>query len=308
MTKNALLLLGAAIAMGLPAPAQAESPQHIAIEARFTPYMPDLDSSPGLTRPVYSDLLNAPDAERGRKPVWGLLGGAEIDYQFLHRFGVLGVGLASGYFRKSAPQLLYFSTPQGSKTCTISDAPRTVDGKQYTFKDYTLPAGVDPTGKVLPDACFSSDENILNVVPLELMLVYRFDVLSKRFRVPLIPYMKAGLAYYFWWFGSSSEFVVKESVDANGNAVDNGDSGSGGTFGFVLRPGLGIDLGAIDRAAAHVMDKEIGLNRVTAFAELNYARIDNFGNPGNKDVGGKQVPTTKNFSDLSFTAGLAFEF
>ena len=309
MIKKLLLLA----ALGTPVVARAESPQHIAVELRFGPYMPDLDASPGLTttdamgntvtNPVYSDLLNPADAQRGRKPVWGLLGGAEIDYQFLHRFGVLGVGIASGYFRKTAPQLLYFQTPDGLKTCSITKDPKYTD-----FKLYTLPMGADAKGGMAPDACFSSDENILNVVPLELLLVYRFDVLDKRWRVPLIPYIKVGLGYYFWWFGSSSSFVVHEEVDEKGNAITNGAAGSGGTFGFVVRPGLAIDLGTIDRAAALIMDKEIGLNRVSAFIEMNYARIDNFGSPANKDFNGTLRPTTKNLSDLAFTAGLSFEF
>lgn len=228
----------------------------------------------------------------------------ELDYQFLHRVGILGVGLSVGYHRRSAPQLRYFPGAMLA-TCDIQDEVLTAsDGVRRPYKKYVLPDGsVDRQG-----ACFSNDEHVVNVLPLSVLLVYRFDWLDKRFGVPLIPYMKAGLAYYLWWFGSSSEFVVRKEVDESGQLVEDGPTASGGTFGFVLQPGLAIDLGAIDRAAARVMDKEIGLNRVSAFVELHYAQIDNFGHPAERDVGGQRGPTTLNLSDTTLSAGLAFEF
>lgn len=42
------------------APARAESPQRFALEVKFGPYRPDMDASPGLSRPVFSICSTRP--------------------------------------------------------------------------------------------------------------------------------------------------------------------------------------------------------------------------------------------------------
>jgi hypothetical protein len=129
------------------------------------------------------------------------------------------------------------------------------------------------------------------------MLIYRFDVLDRRLRIPIVPYYKAGFAYYIWWFGNSGSFVSQvTSKDSGGNVVTQ--NASGATAGFVLNPGLAVDLSTLDPAAARAIDMEIGLNRVLAFIELHAAFI-----------GDCCVTSMKlNLSDVTFTGGLAFEF
>ena len=74
------------------------SPQHFALEFRFSPYKPDIDSEFGRPdRHPYQDFFGS-----GRH----LLSQIEFDYQFLRHVGSLGVGASVGYFKQSGHNLL----------------------------------------------------------------------------------------------------------------------------------------------------------------------------------------------------------
>lgn len=282
-----LLVLAGLPVLAAAAEARAESPQHFAFEVKFAPYAPALDQTDGLNgRTPFSDQFGDVTDPAGAPPSRGLLSLGEIDYQFFNRFGILGIGFGAGYYRRSAPAFTNVGSPEKPSFCTVQ--PDGMSGRTYF-------ANGKPQNP--PDACFSGDENIFNIVPLSLMAVYRFDVLDKRFRIPLIPYVKAGLGYYIWWFGNSGSFVSQvDSKDSNGNAITQ--AASGATVGFVFNPGIALDLSALDPAASYALDKEIGLNRVTIFAEMNGAWIQGCG-----------CGSTKlNLSDITVNAGLGFEF
>jgi hypothetical protein len=73
-----------------------ESPQWFALELRFAPYWPAIDSQPGLTGTPYHTIF-------GNSPT--ILVTAELDFQALRipHFGTLGPGLSFGYTQMSAP-------------------------------------------------------------------------------------------------------------------------------------------------------------------------------------------------------------
>jgi len=73
-----------------------ESKQWFALELRFAPYWPNIDSQPGLTGNPYHTIF-------GNMP--RLLASAELDFQALRipHFGTLGPGLSFGYTQMSAP-------------------------------------------------------------------------------------------------------------------------------------------------------------------------------------------------------------
>ncbi len=269
------------------------SPQHFALEIKFGPYIPHIDSSAGLSgKTPFSDLFGDYNDPAGATPSRALLTQVEFDYQFFHRFGSLGVGLSGGYLRLTAPQpILFGSEPGPLYACDVSGDPGAP--RQFTLKGVVKEAG----------ACFSNDRNILNLVPLELLAVYRFDYPDKRWRVPIVPYVKFGFAYYIWWMGTTGEFVThRDVVSINGGYHDipkdlPHDKAAGASTGLVVHPGIAIDLGAIDRSAAKIMDEEIGVNRVSLFVELNYAWVNGFGAANKLDL-----------SDTTFNAGMAFEF
>ncbi len=65
------------------------SPQRFAFELTFGPYRPDVDSEFNGRRDPYNQFFGG-----GHE----LLMRGELDYQFFHRYGSLGVGLGAGYF------------------------------------------------------------------------------------------------------------------------------------------------------------------------------------------------------------------
>lgn len=68
------------------------SPQHFALEFRFGPYKPDIDSEFGGSRHPYQDFFG-----NGRR----LMSQVELDYQVIHHVGSLGVGFAIGYLNET---------------------------------------------------------------------------------------------------------------------------------------------------------------------------------------------------------------
>jgi hypothetical protein len=107
-----------------------------------------------------------------------------------------------------------------------------------------------------------------------------------------VPYFKVGLAYYIWVIQNGSGGVAT-ATSPSGNSLD----GAGGTWGFVLNPGLALQLDVIERNAARTMDAELGINHTYLFVELHYADISNF-----------HSSHAMVLSDTTFNAGMAFEF
>ncbi len=72
-----------------------QSPQHFALEFRFGPYWPQVDSQPGLSGTPYHDVYGG-----GADFYFG----AEFDWQALRipHFGTIGPALAAGYTKSSA--------------------------------------------------------------------------------------------------------------------------------------------------------------------------------------------------------------
>ncbi len=239
-----------------------ESSQWFAFELKFGGYTPHIDSSPGLNGATpFADLFN-PQGVKGQPPE-RLLSSVEFDVQFLHKFGSLGAGLSLGYGRRTTHSFQYMNS-NGTGICT-------------------------------PPMCTrSGDQTALNMFPVEAMLVYRFDVLALRYKIPLVPFVKLGLAYWFWWIENGSGGIAQALSDPKTGGTTGG---YGGTFGWVFNPGLAFMLDVLDPSAARTMDGELGINHSYVFAELHYADISGFG-AANKLV----------LSDVSWNVGLAFEF
>jgi hypothetical protein len=140
----------------------------------------------------------------------------------------------------------------------------------------------------------SGDQTALNVIPLSALFVYRFDLLANRYHIPLVPYFKLGLAYYIW--------IIEDgggagSIALGGAVGGQKQSGYGGTWGFVLHPGLALQLDFIERGVARTLYSETGINHTYLFVELNYANINGFG-----------ASNKLNLSDTMLNTGLAIEF
>jgi hypothetical protein len=238
-----------------------ESSQRFAIELKFGPYTPNIDASPGLKGATpFSDLFN-PAGTKG-KPPWRLLSTVEFDVQLLHKFGSLGIGVTTGYYRRTTHSF-QFANAATMTGCQVGSCVR------------------------------SGDQTALNILPLSALAVYRFDWLAHRYRVPLVPYFKIGLAYDVWWIENGGGTLSTTNISTPQKTY----SSWGGTFGWVLNPGLAFLLDIIDPSAARTIDAELGINHTYLFCELNYADISGFG-----------APNQMVLSDVALNAGIAFEF
>jgi hypothetical protein len=218
-------------------PKKYESKQWFALELRFAPYWPNIDSQPGLSNQPYHTIFG--DSPR-------LLFGAEFDVQVLRipHFGSLGPGLGVGYVQMSA-----------------------------------LAPLADGSG-------LSAESTNIEVFPFYLTAVLRVDVLLRDYRVPIVPYAKAGIAYSLWRVFTDT-----------GTSTFNGMTGFGGTFGEQFALGGALNLDWIDRRGASSLDQATGINHTYIFGEWMFANLDNFGSSKGLRVG-----------TSTFCGGLAFEF
>lgn len=138
-----------------------ESPQNFAVEIRFSPFRPNVDSDPSLHGCTpFADIFGTGS---------NLLIGAELDWQALRipHVGTLGPGAAVGYtsFSANAP---YSSVTHNAQGCLVS------------------------TGQT------SGETTSLAIYPMYLVAVFRADALWKDLGIPFVPYAKAGAGVGFW--------------------------------------------------------------------------------------------------------------
>jgi hypothetical protein len=226
------------------------TPKQWAIELRFGPYAPDVDSEFSGRATPYKNLFGSKRH---------LMSQLEIDWQFFQAFGSLAAGVVVGYYNESA--------------------------KAFVFDPTTGECLPDPTK---PDACKRSGDNTtLRLIPIAILLVYRWDVAAQRWKIPLVPYAKLGLNYTFW-----------EIHNGNGNVPDyQGGHGSGGTAGWQAAAGVSLLLDILDPDAVRTLDMETGVNHSYLFFEWNRVDASGLGMSNKLHVG-----------DSQWVLGLMFEF
>ena len=209
----------------------------------------------GPYRPdVDSEFGQLPPEDRPHHRYFGskrrLLFRAGLDYQIFKAFGSLAVGVSVGYTKEKAKA--FVARAQGTR-----DVP-------------------------------SGDSTELMMIPTTLSLVYRFDVLALRWKVPVVPYARAGLDWVYWSISNGDGAVAKHGSDGRGR---------GGTTGFHGAVGLALVLDALDPGSAQKFDAETGINHTYLFGELRHAQINGLGVSNRLHVG-----------DTTWSAGLLFEF
>jgi hypothetical protein len=124
------------------------------------------------------------------------------------------------------------------------------------------------------------DDSALTLVPLSALLVYRFDLLARRWRSLLVPYVKAGLTWDLWWF-------------------DRGDGSpqSGGTWGYTTAFGVAIELDRLDHTAAVMLSDTLGIDHTYVFVDYERTVADGLWSSHALHVG-----------DASWSAGFALSF
>jgi hypothetical protein len=230
------------------------SPQRFALELKFGPYVPDVDRGYGGDGDgPYKTVFGETDANGNviDDPRPGLFSVLGFEWQFDHLGGPFLLGTTVGYFRDTADAIVADPAPDGP-----------------------IRSSADQTG--------------FNVVPLSLLLGYRFELLADRFRVPIVPYARGGISYGIWW-----------STDGNGDVSENseGDRARGGSVGWEANFGGMLRLDFIERGASNDLDRATGINHTYLFGEYRLSRLDGFGQGRRMSVG-----------DDTWLLGLAIEF
>jgi len=230
------------------------SPQRFLVEIKFGPYLPNIDGRwTGAGFGPYTTIYGRTD-ERGvaiREPRQGLFSVAGFEYQFANFAGPISIGVTVGYFRASADALI--------------DDP--VAAGEYTRS--------------------TADRTVFSIVPVTVLLGYRFELLADRFKVPLVPYVRAGLAHGFWLEKKGGNFSTNSA----------GQQSRGSSWGWQANLGLMLRLDFIERAAAIDLDRMTGINHTYVFGEWQFSRINGFGSDKAMSVGAD-----------TFLVGLAIEF
>ena len=178
-----------------------------------------------------------------------------------------------------------------------------VNGKArlcFTDSTQTTPS-VDCDTQGSTDTATSGEGNTstsLTILPLSASLVYRADQLLERYNLPLMPYVKAGVSYSFWWAHAGGE-IASQSIDTN----DEGIQGEGGTLGYQFTAGLALNLNWLS-SSPHTKG---GLQMLGShlFFEASLLQVDQFGSAYNS--------TTESYNhlqlnDVVYSLGLNFDF
>ncbi|MBI3179941.1 MAG: hypothetical protein HYZ27_09790 [Deltaproteobacteria bacterium] len=189
-----------------------------------------------------------------------LLIGLELDRYFMHIFGLIGVYVRVGQWKLA--------------------------GKARQCRDATGSV-IDCTPDTVGGSTEAPDETTLLVVPVSLGAVYRFDLLKEELGIPLVPYGKLGLDYFFWWARTGGEV---SSATVNGESRE----GKGGTAGFHGALGLSLNLDWIE---PHSTDERRIFRDSYLFAEVSWIKANQFGERERLD-----------FSDQQISFGLALDF
>lgn len=228
--------------------------QRFAAEFKIGPFLPEVDSRySGDGFGPYATIFGRTNSMgvTTKKPKLGVMPVIAFEWQIVYLGGPLGIGTQIGFFRDRADALL--ADPMGTENVRSS-----------------------------------ADKTTFGMVPLALLAVYRFELVADFYKVPLVPYVKAGLAYSFWWIKDGTKKVAVN---------EQGEKGRGGVVGWQLNPGVALRLDFIERNAAKKLDQATGINHTYVFGEFQLSRLRNFGVGNAIDLG-----------DKTFLAGLAIEF
>ena len=146
-------------------------------------------------------------------------------------------------------------------------------------------------GRALLESGQSGPEgsSTFNLIPFTLTAGYRFDYLMDRAKIPIAPYIRGGLGYYFWWNNRDDGGFSRATVDGERQI------GYGGKPGFVATAGVSLLLNFISPLNAGQLRDWTGIRSTYLFFEGQLSSIDGFGAEG------------FDFSELTWFAGFSLE-
>jgi hypothetical protein len=237
-----------------------ESSQNFLIELRGGPWYPDTDSEFNGRATPFADMFGTADR---------VMLGAEFDWQALriNPVGSIGLGVGVGYTSASAIAPL-----------TQSPMPAAASWERPS----------------------DGQETSLQVIPGYAVAVVRIDVLARRTVVPIVPYLKYGVGYAYWWITNGDTLARRSlslSPGANVTDTDLGQAATGGSLGTHFAAGLMLRLDVFEPAVQRAWDQQMGVNHSYVFAE--YVR---------SDLGGPGARPQLRLGYETWNVGLAMEF
>lgn len=146
-----------------------------------------------------------------------------------------------------------------------------------------------------PDRPRSAEHNRFRMIPMAATAVFRLTYFDDKMRIPIIPYVRGGLAYNVWWAeapnGDFSSVCKDDALPCEKNKA------RGGSLGIVGSLGLAVRAENIDFEAASAM-REGGVEHAGFYAEVQSSKVDDFGVGNKLSVG----------DSLTWFAGVDFEF
>ncbi|MBA2541212.1 MAG: hypothetical protein H0V17_16340, partial [Deltaproteobacteria bacterium] len=142
----------------------------------------------------------------------------------------------------------------------------------------------------------TASRNTFRLIPFALTASYRATQLDDLYGIPIVPYLRGGLAYYVWWMKGPSGNLSKICTDGTTDGDCDGNKAYGGSLGFQGTLGISIRAERIDRDAARSM-RQTGLYHAGFYAEVMAAVVNGFGSDTKLSVG-----------DRTWFAGFDFEF
>ncbi len=229
-----------------------QTPRWFYFEFKLGPYSPNVDQ----------EFIDSGSDARPFAEAFGdgssIMFNWELDVEIYKAFGTLGIGAAFGYY-----SLTEFA--KIDKEASTSAAANTSD--------------------------VSASENSFKIMPLSLLAVYRFDWPADHLGIPIVPFVKFGVNYSFWW--SSLDGNTSTYKDENGKVL----TASGGTWGWQFNAGVALRLDVLEPQAAKNLDVELGINHTYLFLEFAHIAANGLGSSKALMLG-----------DTTWDAGIAFEF
>jgi MYXO-CTERM domain-containing protein len=244
-----------------PDPPKGPPVSHWNVGVKIGPYYPDIDKGFSGVRPFHLIYGSGPF----------IMAKADVDWYFLFPRGQFGLTASLGFLHRTA---------------------------QSFVDDGTGQIRMDPTtGGPMRSA---GDQTSFTLIPTSIGVVYRYTDLDERYHIPLVPYAKLALAYYFWWTtdpnGNIASASTQPGCDINLMPCPS-TRGLGAITGIETVLGLSFRAEHIDKDTAATIHRELGIDHIGLFAEFFYADVNNFGIGDKLSVGA-----------LTFFGGINFEF
>ena len=237
---------------------------------RIGPYTPEIDAQAGINAmsgmgPYQAMFGNYYlDGKAHDAHVYQWLPMLDVDRVLWRGFGQLAVGGSLGYMQKSA-----YAYQEGCDGCDANNPqrPRTKAGR-----------------------------NTFRLIPLALEATYRLSILDDDYGIPVVPYVRGGLAYDVWWLKGPDGSIASVCKDGSMDDDCPKNKALGASLGVTGSVGVAIRAERIDPNSSRLM-KQSGIYHAGFYGELSFARVDGFGSAKKLSVG-----------DKTWFAGVDFEF